>query len=164
MLSEKIGKDSIVYDEFTFEAGEKSIDEINRTLAVSDLYVILLSSSAVESDWVKYELKEAHKKLTDRTLNRIYPLIIDSSLKFSDERIPDWLKDYNLKYIARPAKAAKLIIERAKDVNWSRHPSFQNRNTIFDLFTSEQDLIVNVSWECSYCSCQTLFKDVEVLI
>lgn len=131
ILREKLGKDSIVYDAVTFEAGEKSVDEINRTLAFSDLYVILLSANAVESDWVKYELKEAHKKLTDRTLNRIYPLIIDSSLKYSDTRIPDWLKDYNLKYIARPAKAAKLIIERAKDVNWSRHPGYQSRNTIF---------------------------------
>ena len=131
ILREKLGKDSIVYDDLTFEAGEKSIDEINRTLAFSDLYVILLSDNAVERDWVKYELKEAHKKLTDRTLNRVYPLIIDPSLRFSDERIPGWLKDYNLKYIARPAKAAKLIIERAKDVNWSRHPGFQSRNTIF---------------------------------
>ena len=130
-LSEKLGKDSVVYDAITFEAGERSIDEINRTLALTDLYVILLSSSAVESDWVKYELKEAHKKLTDRKLNRVYPLIIDPTLKYSDPRIPEWLKDYNLKYIARPAKAAKLIIERAKDVNWSRHPGFQSRNTIF---------------------------------
>lgn len=130
-LKERVGKDSIVYDALTFEAGEKSIDEINRTLAISDLYVILLSVSAVESDWVKYELMEAHKKLDDRTLNRIYPLIIDPALKFSDTRIPDWLRDYNLKYIARPAKAAKLIIERAKDINWSRHPSFQSKNTIF---------------------------------
>lgn len=131
ILSEKLGKDSIVYDELTFEAGEKSIDEINRTLAISDLYVIMLSASAVESHWVKYELKEAYKKLADKTLNRIYPLIVDPSLKFSDERIPEWLKDYNLKYIARPAKAAKLIVERAKDVNWSRHPGYQSRNTIF---------------------------------
>lgn len=60
-LIDILGKDSIVYDAVTFEAGEKSIDEINRTLAFSDLYVILLSSSAVESRWVKYELKEAHK-------------------------------------------------------------------------------------------------------
>lgn len=60
-LIEKLGKDSIVYDELTFEAGEKSIDEINRTLSTTDLYVILLSQSAVESDWVKYELKEAQK-------------------------------------------------------------------------------------------------------
>ena len=31
ILREKLGKDSIVYDDLTFEAGEKSIDEINRT-------------------------------------------------------------------------------------------------------------------------------------
>lgn len=130
-LIEKLGRDSIVYDAVTFEAGEKSLDEINRTLAMSDLYVILLSANAVESEWVKYELKEAHKKFNNHTLNRIYPLIIDSSLKFSDERIPEWLKDYNLKYIARPTKAAKLIIERAKDTTWSRHPGFQSKNTIF---------------------------------
>ena len=73
-LIEKLGKNSIVYDAVTFEAGEKSFDEINRTLAISDLYVILLSDNAVESKWVKYELKEAHKKFNDRALNRIYPL------------------------------------------------------------------------------------------
>lgn len=130
-LCEKVGVDSIVYDALTFEAGEKSIDEINRTLSFTDLYVILLSSSALESDWVKYELKKAHEKLSDKNLNRIYPIIIDPSISYSDKRIPSWLKDYNLKYIARPAKAAKLIIERAKDVNWSRHASLQSRNTIF---------------------------------
>lgn len=79
-LIEKLGKDSIVYDALTFEAGEKSIDEINRTLAFTDLYVILLSQTAVESDWVKYELSEAQKKLTDRALDRVYPLIPYSSI------------------------------------------------------------------------------------
>ena len=130
-LIEHVGRDSIVYDQLTFEAGEKSIDEIDRMLKSTDLFVILLSSNAIESDWVKYELKEAHKKLSEHSLNRIYPLIIDKSLKFSDERIPAWLRDYNLKYIARPKKSAKLIVERAKDVNWSRHPDFQNKGAIF---------------------------------
>ena len=130
-LIEQLGESSIIYDALTFEAGEKSIDEINRNLKITDLFVILLSPSAVESGWVKHELKEAHNKLSDRSLNRIYPLIIDPELKYSDSRIPEWLKEYNLKYIARPRKAAKLIIERAKDVNWSRHPDFQNRKTIF---------------------------------
>lgn len=139
-LIEQLGKDSIVYDTLTFEAGEKSIDEINRTLSYSDLYVILLSDSAVNSDWVKYELREAHKKLKEHNLDRVYPLIIDSTLKYSDDRIPEWLKDYNLKYIARPAKTAKLIIERAKDINWSRHPNFQYKNTIF---VGRNDLVNN---------------------
>lgn len=131
-LIERLGKNAIVYDSLTFEAGEKSIDEINRTLSLSDLYVILLSANAVESRWVKYELREAHKKLTDRTLNRIYPLIIDPSLEHTDNRIPKWIaEEYNLRYIARPAKAAKLIIERAKDVKWSRHLYFQQRSEIF---------------------------------
>lgn len=130
-LIEKLGQESIVYDAVTFEAGEKSLDEINRTLAFSDLYVIFLSSNAVDSKWVKYELKEAQRRLKDQMLNRIYPIIIDATLKHSDDRIPEWLKEYNLKYIARPTKAAKLIIERAKDLNWSRHPVFKSRNTIF---------------------------------
>ena len=139
-LVEKIGNDSIVYDALTFEAGEKSIDEINRTLAFTDLYVIFLSQTAVESDWVKYELKEAHTKLTDHVLNRIYPIIIDSNLKYSDDRIPSWLKEYNLKYIARPAKTAKLIIERAKDISWSRHLRLKYRDTIF---VGRNDLVNN---------------------
>ncbi len=70
-LIEKLGKDSVVYDALTFEAGEKSIDEINRTLSFSDLYVIFLSSDAIDSKWVKYELSEAHKKLNDHTLGLV---------------------------------------------------------------------------------------------
>lgn len=130
-LVERLGADSVVYDAVTFEAGEKAINEIDRTLAVTDLFVIMLSSTAVESHWVKHELSQAHNKLKDNTLNRIYPIIIDPTLKFSDERIPDWLKEYNLKYIARPSKAARLIVERAKDVNWSLHPISKVRSTIF---------------------------------
>ncbi len=146
-LIRQLGKDSIVYDAVTFETGEKSLDEINRTLSVSDLYVIMLSDNSVESDWVKYELMEARNKLNDHTLDRVFPIIIDSNLSYKDERIPDWLRDYNLKYIARPAKTAKLIIERAKNVNWSRHPSFQNRDSVFvgrnDLINKFEERIDN---------------------
>ena len=130
-LVEQLGEASVIYDSLTFEVGEKSIDEINRTLEKTDLFVILLSESAVESSWVKHELKQAHKKLSDNSLNRVYPVIIDPNLKFTDSRIPEWLKEYNLKYIARPRKTAKLIIERAKDVNWSIHPGFRDKRSIF---------------------------------
>lgn len=130
-LVSKLGRDSVVYDELTFEAGEKSIDEINRTLGITDLYVILLSESAVESKWVKYELAKARDKFETQKLNKIFPLIIDPSLNYTDERIPRWLKDYNLKYIARPTKTANLIIEQAKNITNIRHPILQKRNSIF---------------------------------
>lgn len=131
-LIKRFGENVVVYDQMTFEAGERSIDEINRTLEISDLYVILLSDSAVESDWVGYELSQAYQKLNDKKLNRIYPIIIDPNLKYSDKRIPEWLqKEYNLKYIARPSKAAKLISERAKDVSWSRKTGIFKNSDIF---------------------------------
>lgn len=130
-LIEKLGENSVVYDSLTFEAGEKSIDEINRTLAITDLYVILLSETALDSNWVKYELSKANKKFNEKQLNRIFPLIIESTLKYSDDKIPDWLRAYNLKYIVRPAKAAKLIIERAKDIGWKLHPNSLYKNNIF---------------------------------
>ncbi len=129
-LIEKLGENSVVYDSLTFEAGEKSIDEINRTLAITDLYVILLSETALDSNWVKYELSKANKKFNEKQLNRIFPLIIESTLKYSDDKIPDWLRAYNLKYIVRPAKAAKLIIERAKDIGWKLHPNSLYKNNI----------------------------------
>ena len=91
-LIEKLGENSVVYDSLTFEAGEKSIDEINRTLAITDLYVILLSETALDSNWVKYELSKANKKFNEKQLNRIFPLIIESTLKYSDDKIPDWLR------------------------------------------------------------------------
>lgn len=140
ILERTLGHDSIVYDALTFEAGERSIDEINRTLNYTDLYVILFSKNALKSEWVKYELSHAHEKLEDRKLNRVYPIIIDATLKYSDPDIPEWLREYNLKYIARPSKAARLIIERAKDISWTRHPNLCQRNAIF---VGRNDLIEN---------------------
>ncbi len=109
-LIKQLGKESVIYDQITFEPGEKAIDEMNRTLDITDLYVIFLSESSVESYWVKYELMEAHRKLTEKTLNRIYPIIIDPLLKYSDERIPEWLKQYNLKNAYRLNSANHNIL------------------------------------------------------
>ena len=86
-LREKAGIDSIVYDALTFEAGEKSIDEINRTLSITDLYVILLSTNAIESNWVKYELGKAHEKLSDKSLNAI-----DKTFLFCKKKIKIFFK------------------------------------------------------------------------
>lgn len=107
-------KDCIVYDTISFEAGEKTIDEILWNMERTDLFVILLSRKALNSSWVHKELTLAKEYLGKGKLDRIYPLIIDPQLQYDDESIPSWLRAYNLKYTSNTKKLANMITSRAK--------------------------------------------------
>ncbi|MBC6004138.1 MAG: TIR domain-containing protein [Paeniclostridium sordellii] len=130
-LTKEMGFHNVVYDEYTFEEGMKSIEEIDRGLEKSDLFVIFISNSSLESDWVKYELDKSEKLLTREKLDRIYPIIIDKNITFDDERIPKWLREYNLKYISRPSKSVNMIIQRMREISWTIHPRIKDRENIF---------------------------------
>lgn len=130
-LAKEIGDHNLIYDEYTFEGGMKSIDEIDKGLDKSDLFVIFISDSSLESDWVKYELDNAEKLLTKEKLDRIYPIIIDRDINFNDDRIPKWLKEYNLKYISRPNKSANMIMQRMREISWKLHPRIKDKENIF---------------------------------
>ncbi len=130
-LIEDIGKDKVIYDDYSFEAGEKNLNEINVNLGITDLFVIFISENSLNSNWVKHELSTSHSRFESKQLNRIYPIIISSTVKYDNPLIPEWLRDYNLKYIAQPAKAAKLITERARNDNWELHPTSFLRSDIF---------------------------------
>ncbi|CAK7052098.1 TIR domain-containing protein [Tissierella carlieri] len=127
-----IGKDRIVYDELTFEEGLKSIDEINRTLKISDLFVVFLSENSINSDWVQHELFQAHKLLKEKDkLKQIYPIIIDNRIKHTDHRIPDWLYENNLQLVISPKKAASLILQRLRELSYRQHPRLEEKEKIF---------------------------------
>lgn len=127
-----LGKDKIIYDEFTFEEGEKPLDEILKGLDHSSLFVIFLSENALSSPWVKREIVEAKTRLDSESINKIFPIIIDDALTYEDKRIPDWLRDnYNLKPIKRAQVASKRIHNKLRELSWSRHPQLKKRNTIF---------------------------------
>lgn len=123
--------ESVIYDKLSFEAGEKNLDEIYRNLDITNLYVILLSKKALESKWVKKELNFAKRELGKKELERIYPIIVDKNLRYDDEDVPSWLKDYNLKYIENIRKAANLIKERAKNVSWTMHVGMKEYANVF---------------------------------
>ena len=121
-----------VYDALTFEEGMKTIDEINDRVKESSLFVLFLSNAALESDWVKKELSRASDLLTEGSIKRIYPIIIDPELRHSDERIPEWMrKEYNLKYISRPTVATRRILQRLREISWDLHPRLKEREKIF---------------------------------
>ena len=124
-------KDCIVYDTISFEAGEKTIDEILWNMERTDLFVILLSRKALNSSWVHKELTLAKEYLGKGKLDRIYPLIIDPQLQYDDESIPSWLRAYNLKYTSNTKKLANMITSRAKNISWKRYPDMKRLSNIF---------------------------------
>jgi len=132
IVAEKLGPQEATYDEYTFEAGMLSIEEIMKGLNESQLFVVFLSGAALDSEWVQKEMLLAHNKLAAKELQRIFPIIIDPKINYADARIPEWMrKDYNLKYIARPTIAARRIHQRLREISWFKHPNLKERDAIF---------------------------------
>lgn len=131
-LIDDIGIDNVVYDEMTFEEGMLSLEEINKALNKTDLFVIFLSNNSLKSDWVKYELNKAGDLKDRGEIDRIFPIIIDEKISYSDDRIPKFLKDnYNIKPIMKPTKSFKMIKQRLLELNWEEYPRIKEREEIF---------------------------------
>ncbi|GAK94013.1 hypothetical protein JCM19298_488 [Nonlabens ulvanivorans] len=137
-IAKKLSKQDIVYDEYTFEEGEKTISEIFIGIEQTCLFVLFISDESLNSSWVKSEIKEAKEKLDSNSLLRIYPVIIDKNINYDDPRIPDWLKEeYNLKYVSKPTKISNRISSQLKMLNWNQYPKNQKRSNIFVGRTSQ---------------------------
>lgn len=114
-IAEYFGKDRCVYDSMCFEAGMKNLDEIFKGIESTSLFVWFISKNSLESDWVKRELYEAKNNLLndESKLSQIFPIIIDPSIQYDDDRIPDIFKkgfeSYNLRYIKSNKIACKKI-------------------------------------------------------
>ncbi len=130
-LQKHLDEHTVYYDEYTFESGMKSIEEIGKSLNNTDLFVVFLSRKALESEWVKKELLVSQELLGKDVIKRIYPIVIEKDLKWDDEKIPNWLKEYTLKYIPKPTKATQLIRKRMVEISWEFNPKIAERNSIF---------------------------------
>ena len=132
IVAERLGKENIEYDEFTFEEGEQTLEEIERRLDSCDLFALFISDHALNSDWVMREISRASNQLDARKIKKIYPIIIDATVTYADSRIPKWLKDqYNLKLINRPVVAVRRIQSKLRELHWSNHPLAKARSAIF---------------------------------
>ena len=132
LVANWLGKDNIIYDEMTFEEGEKTLDEIMAGLDNSHIFVLFLSSSALDSKWVKDEITASKINYEDGKINKIYPIVIEAGLNFNDPRIPDWIKEnYNLRPIKRAHVAARRISQQLNKITWERHPELEKRGSIF---------------------------------
>lgn len=127
-----LDKDDIIYDEYTFEEGEKPLDQIIEGLDKSEIFVLFLSDNALKSEWVIKEITEAKIRLDSNQINKIFPIIIDDKIQYTDLRIPDWLREnYNLKPIKRANVAARRIQNKLREVSWTKHPELKIRENFF---------------------------------
>ncbi|GAC1632861.1 MAG: toll/interleukin-1 receptor domain-containing protein [Nevskia sp.] len=121
-----------VFDEETFEAGMQTAEEISLGLDESTLFVIFLSDAALESSWVKDELANAKSRFDLGQIQRIYPIIIDSTVHYNDTRIPEWMRQtLNIQLILKPTIAARKINARLLELSWTNHPRLRERREIF---------------------------------
>lgn len=131
-IAKWLGKDNVIYDEFTFEEGEKNLNEILRGLSKTELFVLLISENSLESAWVKREICEAQLKLESGDIQKIYPIIIDDNITYLDKRIPAWMSsEYNLKPIKRARVIANRIHHKLRELSWSKHPQLEKKQKLF---------------------------------
>lgn len=130
-LEQKLDQHSIHYDEYTFESGMQSMEEIKKGLERTDLFVVFLSRSALNSKWVQKELLISRDLLGKEMIKRIFPVVIEEELEWKDPLIPEWLKDYTLKYISKPTKAVQLIMKRIIEITWDLNPKIKARDELF---------------------------------
>lgn len=125
-----LNKMNIIYDEYTFEIGNKTLDEIMNGLEKTELFVFFISDNSLSSEWVQNEVLKASNKLGKR-LKQFYPIIIDKNITYKDKRIPEWLqKEYNLKYVSKPTISAKRIEQKLREISLEKHPKLKKKNNL----------------------------------
>ena len=94
-------------------------------------------NDSLNSKWVSEELTYAAKKLHNdaQRLSQIYPIIIDNSVQYSDERIPEFLRTgfsaYNLHHINNYKIACKKIESQLVKLKMDTDYNFQNKLNFF---------------------------------
>ncbi|MBB1421261.1 TIR domain-containing protein [Pseudoalteromonas sp. SG43-7] len=131
-VSKFLRKEVRIIDEETFEAGMSPAEEIINNLDETSLFVIFLSNSSLNSQWVKDELSLAKEKVDIGKIDRIFPIIIDDSITYTDSRIPQWMKNsLNIQNIKQPKVAVRKINARLRELAWQNHPTLKERENIF---------------------------------
>lgn len=117
-IAQQIGQQKCVLDEWSFDAGELTLDEIYKKLDSSDLLVFFISDKALDSPWVKKEVLRARKNIDKEMLDKILPIIIDQNIDYTDSRIPKWMaKSYNIKKITNERVLLNRIQRAMRSVN-----------------------------------------------
>lgn len=109
-IADRLKRDAIEYDEYTFDEGVKTLDEVYSALDSTGIFVLFLSKNAFQSIWVQKEIVRASEYILNGKINRFLPIVIDTDIKYDSPEVPTWMSDaYNLKLVSKPTMAYGMI-------------------------------------------------------
>lgn len=149
------------YDKYEIKVGESIFWRVEEGLRSSELFGIVLSPEALESEWVKSELSSAWAKKMGTKKNSILPLLYRSctlptllqSIKYADFRndyqqgLSDLAQVFGIKNITIPGADNWRSFVKVKDSNWKsfRESEFQELITALCKITREMNFSIWVS-------------------
>lgn len=141
----QLGRNNCHYDGFTFEAGRQTLNEIMAGLQDTDVFVLFISNAALESEWVKKEIRVTKKLYDQKIIDKIFPLIIDKTISYDDDRIPDWIKKpYNI----RPFDNEVLILKKIRQfLRESLFKQYSHLKQIDELFVGRNDIMSDFEYQ-----------------
>ena len=140
-----LGASRCVLDDCCFDNGKKIIDEIVRTLQKTDLFVLFVSNESLNSEWVQQEIVLADDFKQKYGLKQILPILVDSSIKPSEDlRIPSWMKQYLMKPVRTP-ELAKLCIHNAlRHLDMETNHIYKAKRSLFVGRYKEKEELENI--------------------
>lgn len=165
-VANQLGPHRCVYDELTFAPGCMTLDEIFAGMEDSDVFVIFLSEKALNSDWVKKEMNEAYRRLSDEKLSRILPIIIDANIDHNHPLMPKWLSEkYNLRLVTNEMVICNMIRNALREINFKRYPKNLEMDQLFvgrndELAKFEREINNIEGWIPSYIVAYNFYKGI----
>lgn len=137
-IADYIGRDKCIVDDHDFEKTRSIKDQILQNIDSCQLYVLVLSPEALQSDWIQFELDEIHRKLENRSVRDFCPIQL-GDLNLDDPKLPDWLKQNLIYPITEHLVIGKKIQQRLREIALKADPILQQRENIYVTRSSLHD-------------------------
>ncbi len=129
-IASYIGLDYVQMDKFDFEAGRMILDEIDKSIGCSNLFVLLISEDGLESNWIKHEITEVRDYIDEGKVF-FMPFIIDESTQFDDSRIKPWIRNSITERYLNPLMLSRVIRRKLREIIWETESSAEAKKRIF---------------------------------
>lgn len=137
-IADYISRDKCIVDDHDFEKTRSIKDQILQNIDSCQLYVLVLSPEALQSDWIQFELDEIHRKLENRSVRDFCPIQL-GDLNLDDPKLPDWLKQNLIYPITEHLVIGKKIQQRLREIALKADPILQQRENIYVTRSSLHD-------------------------